>query len=64
MIAWVRDAEQVAAVNETTPNHDNDCVEDLAQLSYELKRVHPQAMVWVKLVAGAGVVAIPARRPV
>ncbi len=42
------------------PHHDIYSIEDLAQLIYDLKRVHPRARVAVKLVAVAGVGTIAA----
>ncbi len=40
------------------PLHDLYSIEDLKQLVYELRQVHPTARVSVKLVAGAGIGAI------
>ncbi len=37
------------------PHHDIYSIEDLSQLIFDLKMVNPQALVSVKLVAGAGV---------
>ena len=37
------------------PHHDIYSIEDLAQLIYDLRRVHPEARIGVKLVAGTGV---------
>ena len=42
------------------PHHDIYSIEDLAQLIYDLKRVHPRARIGVKLVAVAGVGTIAA----
>jgi glutamate synthase domain-containing protein 2/glutamate synthase domain-containing protein 1/glutamate synthase domain-containing protein 3 len=42
------------------PHHDIYSIEDLAQLIYDLKRIHPEARVGVKLVSLAGVGTIAA----
>ncbi|MGH8429577.1 MAG: glutamate synthase-related protein, partial [Solimonas sp.] len=42
------------------PHHDIYSIEDLSQLSFDLKQVNPQALVSVKLVAEAGVGTIAA----
>jgi glutamate synthase domain-containing protein 2/glutamate synthase domain-containing protein 1/glutamate synthase domain-containing protein 3 len=42
------------------PHHDIYSIEDLAQLIFDLKRLHPEARVGVKLVAVAGVGTVAA----
>ncbi len=46
--------EQVDLIS-PPPMHDIYSIEDLKQLIYELKQVHPQARISVKLVSGAGI---------
>ncbi len=58
---------QIAAIRLTTPgvplispppHHDIYSIEDLAQLIYDLRQIHPEAEISVKLVAQTGVGAI------
>src|SRR3989442_12247665 len=59
-IARIRRAQAGITLISPPPHHDIYSIEDLAQLIYDLKRIHPRARVAVKLVAEAGVGAIPA----
>ncbi len=59
-IARIRRAQAGITLISPPPHHDIYSIEDLAQLIYDLKRVHPQARVAVKLVAEAGVGTIAA----
>ncbi len=54
-IAW-----HVGLISSPPPHHDIYLVEDLAQLIYDLKNVNPRARISVKLVAGAGRLAMVA----
>lgn len=54
-IARVRHTIAGVTLISPPPHHDIYSIEDLAQLIFDLKRLHPQARVSVKLVAGAGV---------
>ncbi|HEU5299709.1 MAG TPA: glutamate synthase large subunit [bacterium] len=59
-IARIRRAQPGATLISPPPHHDIYSIEDLAQLIYDLKRIHPTARVAVKLVAEAGVGTIAA----
>ncbi|HXF82512.1 MAG TPA: glutamate synthase large subunit, partial [bacterium] len=59
-IARLRRAQPGATLISPPPHHDIYSIEDLAQLIYDLKRIHPTARVAVKLVAEAGVGTIAA----
>jgi len=59
-IARIRRAQPGSTLISPPPHHDIYSIEDLAQLIYDLKRIHPQARVAVKLVAEAGVGTIAA----
>jgi len=59
-IAAIRRAQPGITLISPPPHHDIYSIEDLAQLIYDLKRVHPLARVAVKLVAEAGVGTIAA----
>ena len=55
LIARLRCAMPGVTLISPPPHHDIYSIEDLAQLIFDLKQVNPQALVSVKLVAGAGV---------
>ena len=55
-IARLRNAQAGISLISPPPHHDIYSIEDLAQLIYDLRQVHPQACVSVKLVSEAGVV--------
>jgi len=59
-IAAIRRAQSGITLISPPPHHDIYSIEDLAQLIYDLKRIHPTARVAVKLVAEAGVGTIAA----
>ena len=59
-IAQIRRSQPGITLISPPPHHDIYSIEDLAQLIYDLKVVHPQARVAVKLVAEAGVGTIAA----
>ncbi len=59
-IAAIRRAQPGITLISPPPHHDIYSIEDLAQLIYDLKRVHPLARVAVKLVAEAGVGTVAA----
>lgn len=59
-IARLRFAQPGIDLISPPPHHDIYSIEDLAQLIYDLKAVHPQAQVSVKLVSTAGVGVIAA----
>ncbi|MDR7516378.1 MAG: glutamate synthase large subunit [Armatimonadota bacterium] len=59
-IARIRRAQPGITLISPPPHHDIYSIEDLAQLIYDLRAVHPRARVAVKLVASAGVGAIAA----
>ncbi len=59
-IARIRRAQPGITLISPPPHHDIYSIEDLAQLIYDLRAVHPRARVAVKLVAAAGVGAIAA----
>ncbi len=59
-IARIRRSQPGITLISPPPHHDIYSIEDLAQLIYDLKTVHPQARVAVKLVAEAGVGTIAA----
>ena len=59
-IARIRRAQAGITLISPPPHHDIYSIEDLAQLIYDLKRIHPRARVAVKLVAEAGVGTIAA----
>jgi glutamate synthase (ferredoxin) len=58
-IARLRHTEPGVALISPPPHHDIYSIEDLAQLIFDLKQVHPEADVSVKLVSeqGVGIVA-------
>src|SRR2546426_1509021 len=59
-IARIRRAQAGITLISPPPHHDIYSNEELAQLIYDLKRIHPRARVAVKLVAEAGVGTIAA----
>jgi glutamate synthase domain-containing protein 3 len=59
-IARIRRAQPGMTLISPPPHHDIYSIEDLAQLIYDLKRIHPRARVGVKLVAESGVGTIAA----
>jgi glutamate synthase domain-containing protein 2/glutamate synthase domain-containing protein 1/glutamate synthase domain-containing protein 3 len=59
-IARIRRSVPGVTLISPPPHHDIYSIEDLSQLIYDLKRVHPSARVGVKLVATAGVGTIAA----
>jgi glutamate synthase domain-containing protein 2/glutamate synthase domain-containing protein 1/glutamate synthase domain-containing protein 3 len=59
-IAELRHATPGVSLISPPPHHDIYSIEDLAQLIFDLKRVHPRARVGVKLVSGWGVGTIAA----
>ncbi|MDF1524000.1 MAG: glutamate synthase large subunit, partial [Trueperaceae bacterium] len=59
-IARIRRSVPGVTLISPPPHHDIYSIEDLAQLIYDLKRVHPTARVGVKLVATSGVGTIAA----
>jgi len=59
-IARIRRAQPGITLISPPPHHDIYSIEDLAQLIYDLKRIHPRARVAVKLVAESGVGTIAA----
>ncbi|HXT21310.1 MAG TPA: glutamate synthase-related protein, partial [Thermoanaerobaculia bacterium] len=59
-IASLRHATPGVSLISPPPHHDIYSIEDLAQLIFDLKRVHPEARVGVKLVSGFGVGTIAA----
>jgi glutamate synthase domain-containing protein 2/glutamate synthase domain-containing protein 1/glutamate synthase domain-containing protein 3 len=59
-IAQIRRAQSGSTLISPPPHHDIYSIEDLAQLIYDLKRIHPRARVGVKLVAESGVGTIAA----
>ncbi|MDR7485326.1 MAG: glutamate synthase large subunit [Armatimonadota bacterium] len=59
-IARIRRSQPGITLISPPPHHDIYSIEDLAQLIYDLKVVHPQARVAVKLVAETGVGTIAA----
>jgi glutamate synthase domain-containing protein 2/glutamate synthase domain-containing protein 1/glutamate synthase domain-containing protein 3 len=59
-IAQIRRSQSGVTLISPPPHHDIYSIEDLAQLIYDLKRIHPRARVGVKLVAEAGVGTIAA----
>jgi glutamate synthase domain-containing protein 2/glutamate synthase domain-containing protein 3 len=59
-IARIRRSQPGITLISPPPHHDIYSIEDLAQLIYDLKVVHPEARVAVKLVAEAGVGTIAA----
>ncbi|HEU4798264.1 MAG TPA: glutamate synthase large subunit, partial [bacterium] len=59
-IARIRRAQSGITLISPPPHHDIYSIEDLAQLIYDLKRIHPGARVAVKLVSEAGVGTIAA----
>jgi glutamate synthase (NADPH/NADH) large chain len=54
-IARLRHATPGTTLISPPPHHDIYSIEDLAQLTYDLKQVNPTALVSVKLVAQAGI---------
>ena len=54
-IARLRKTQPGTTLISPPPHHDIYSIEDLAQLIYDLKQVHPEAHVAVKLVATTGV---------
>ncbi|MDQ7858077.1 MAG: glutamate synthase large subunit [Armatimonadota bacterium] len=59
-IARIRRSQPGITLISPPPHHDIYSIEDLAQLIYDLKVVHPEARVAVKLVAETGVGTIAA----
>ncbi len=59
-IARIRRSQPGITLISPPPHHDIYSIEDLSQLIYDLKVVHPRARVAVKLVAEAGVGTIAA----
>lgn len=59
-IARLRFAQPGIDLISPPPHHDIYSIEDLAQLIYDLKAIHPQAQVSVKLVSTVGVGVIAA----
>ncbi|MGQ0550849.1 MAG: glutamate synthase large subunit, partial [Armatimonadota bacterium] len=59
-IASIRRSQPGITLISPPPHHDIYSIEDLSQLIYDLKVVHPRARVAVKLVAEAGVGTIAA----
>jgi glutamate synthase (NADPH) large chain len=59
-IARVRYSTPGVALISPPPHHDIYCIEDLAQLIYDLKNVNPAAAVSVKLVSEIGVGTVAA----
>jgi len=59
-IASLRHATPGMSLISPPPHHDIYSIEDIAQLIFDLKRVHPEARVGVKLVAGHGVGTVAA----
>lgn len=59
-IARVRHTTPGVTLISPPPHHDIYSIEDLAQLIYDLKRLHPAARVSVKLVSGSSVGMIAA----
>jgi glutamate synthase (NADPH/NADH) large chain len=59
-IARVRYSTPGVALISPPPHHDIYCIEDLAQLIYDLKNVNPDAAVSVKLVSEVGVGTVAA----
>ncbi|HET8627289.1 MAG TPA: glutamate synthase-related protein, partial [Thermomicrobiales bacterium] len=60
LIARLRHAVPGVTLISPPPHHDIYSIEDLAQLIYDLRAVHPRAKVGVKLVATSGVGTIAA----
>ncbi|MBV9738080.1 MAG: glutamate synthase large subunit [Hyphomicrobiales bacterium] len=60
VIAKVRHSTQGVGLISPPPHHDIYCIEDLAQLIYDLKNVNPAADVSVKLVSEVGVGTVAA----
>jgi glutamate synthase domain-containing protein 2/glutamate synthase domain-containing protein 3 len=54
-IARLRRCEEGTTLISPPPHHDIYSIEDLAELIHDVKRVHPQARVGVKLVATSGI---------
>lgn len=54
-IARVRRTTAGITLISPPPHHDIYSIEDLAQLIYDVKSLHPKAVVSVKLVAGSGI---------
>lgn len=59
-IADLRRSKPGVALISPPPHHDIYSIEDLAQLIHDLRRVHPEARIGVKLVSVAGVGTIAA----
>ncbi|HEY7765431.1 MAG TPA: glutamate synthase large subunit [Aestuariivirgaceae bacterium] len=59
-IARVRYSTPGVALISPPPHHDIYCIEDLAQLIYDLKNVNPAAAISVKLVSEVGVGTVAA----
>jgi glutamate synthase (NADPH/NADH) large chain len=55
LIARLRHAKPGIGLISPPPHHDIYSIEDLAQLIYDLKSVHPEALVSVKLVSHHGI---------
>ncbi len=54
-IARLRRCREGTTLISPPPHHDIYSIEDLAELIYDIKRVHPRARVGVKLVATSGI---------
>ena len=54
-IARARHAHEGVDLISPPPLHDIYSIEDLKELIYELRQLHPQAHICVKLVAGANI---------
>src|SRR3546814_12246965 len=60
MIAKLRHATPGVMLISPPPHHDIYSIEDLEQLTYDLKQINPDAKVCVKLVARSGIGTIAA----
>ncbi|MFV0333476.1 MAG: glutamate synthase large subunit [Tropicimonas sp.] len=60
LIARLRHSTPGVTLISPPPHHDSSSIEDLAQLSYDLKQINPRAKITVKLVASSGVGTIAA----
>ena len=60
VVARIRHSIPGVSLISPPPHHDIYCIEDLAQLIYDLKNVNPQARISVKLVAESGVGTVAA----
>ena len=59
-IARIRHTSPGIALISPPPHHDIYSIEDLSQLIYDLRRIHPEAAISVKLVAEEGVGTVAA----